>query len=98
VLRSQGGQISAEDDQPLQHSTEPLLRKWGLPTRLEKGKVVLDEEYVVCEEGKALNSHQTAVLKFFGVAMAEFKVQVLAYWNAESGEVEEVKQAGEMEE
>jgi hypothetical protein len=25
-------------------------------------------------------------------------VQVLAYWNAESGEVEEVKQAGEMEE
>jgi mRNA turnover protein 4 len=100
VLHSQGGQISVDDDTPLQHSTEPMLRKWGLPTRLDKGRVVLDEDYVVCEEGKMLNSHQTAVLKFFGVAMAEFKIRVLAYWTGEDGEVKEIDEdeKGEMEE
>jgi mRNA turnover protein 4 len=90
VLHSQGGQISVEDDTPIQHSTEPMLRKWGVPTRLERGRVVLDEDYTVCEEGKVLDSHQTAVLKFFGVAMAEFRLRVLAYWAAEGGEVKEV--------
>jgi len=97
IIHSQGGQIPSEEDQPIQHSTEPMLRKWGLPTRLEKGRVVLDEEYTVCEEGKVLDSHQTALLKFFGVAMAEFKVKVVAYWTAEGGEVTEVEE-GAMEE
>ena len=87
VVYSQGGQIAESDDQPVSHSSEVLLRKWGLPTRLEKGKVMLDGEYVVCEEGSTLNSHQTALLKFFGVAMAEFRVGVVAYWSSEGGEV-----------
>lgn len=95
VVYSQGGQLSVEDDVPVPHNTEVILRKWGLPTRLEKGRVVLDEDYTVCEEGKLLDSHQTAVLKFFGVAMAEFKVRVLAYWTGEGGEVVEVQQEGE---
>jgi mRNA turnover protein 4 len=64
-----------------------MLRKWGLPTRLDKGRVVLDEDYTVCEEGKVLDSHQTALLKFFGVAMADFKVTIAAYWEAEKGDV-----------
>jgi mRNA turnover protein 4 len=98
VLHSQGGQISADEDQPIQHSTEPMLRKWGLATRLEKGKVVLEDEHVVCEEGTTLDSHQTAILKFFGVAMAEFRVKVVAYWQAEGGEVTVVEEEGAMEE
>lgn len=98
VVYSQGGQLAESDDTPVQHSSEPMLRKWGLPTRLEKGRVVLDEDYTVATEGETLNSHQTALLKFFGVAMAEFKVRVVAHWTAEGGEVVEVPEEGAMEE
>ena len=85
-----------EDDVPLPHSLEVLVRKWGMPTRLEKGRVVLDQEFVVCEEGKTLNSNQTALLKLFGVAMAEFKVQILAWWSAAEQEVTVHEQAGDI--
>ena len=73
---------------PLQHSVEPNLRKLGLPTRLVKGKVVLDEPFEVCKEGEMLGSGQTTILKMFGVAMAEFGVDVRAVWERETGKVE----------
>jgi mRNA turnover protein 4 len=92
---SRGGEIPAEDDVLLPYSMEVQLRKWGMPTRLEKGKVVLGGEYTVCTEGETLNSHQTALLKLFGVAMAEFKVRVMAYWKASDGSVEVVEQDDE---
>jgi mRNA turnover protein 4 len=95
VVYSRGGEVPAGDDVPLPHSLEVTVRKWGMPTKLEKGKVVLNQEYTVAQEGKALNSHQTALLKLFGVAMAEFKVRVLAYWSAATGEVTEVEQLEE---
>ncbi|EMC97843.1 hypothetical protein BAUCODRAFT_31850 [Baudoinia panamericana UAMH 10762] len=87
VVYSRGGELPVEDDVPLPHSLEVMVRKWGMPTRLEKGRVMLDQEYTVAEEGRELNSHQTALLKLFGVAMAEFKVQVLAYWSAATQDV-----------
>ncbi|KAF2485903.1 ribosomal protein L10-domain-containing protein [Neohortaea acidophila] len=87
VVHSTGGEQPVEDDVPLPHSLEATVRKWGMPTRLDKGKVVLNEEHVVCEEGKLMNSNQTALLKLFGIVMAEFRVQVLAYWSASSQEV-----------
>ncbi|EME47793.1 hypothetical protein DOTSEDRAFT_123992 [Dothistroma septosporum NZE10] len=90
IVYSRAGEVSVEDDVPLPHPQEVTVRKWGMPTRLEKGKVMLDQEYVVCEEGKEMNSHQTALLKLFGVAMAEFKVQMLAYWSAATQDVAEV--------
>lgn len=92
VVYSTGGEQPVDDDLPLPHSLEVMVRKWGMPTRLEKGKVMLDQEYVVCEEGKAMNSNQTALLKQFGVAMAEFRVQVLAYWSAATQNVTVVDQ------
>ncbi|KAF2718120.1 hypothetical protein K431DRAFT_287972 [Polychaeton citri CBS 116435] len=92
VVYTRGGEVALEDDLPLPHSLEVTVRKWGMPTRLDKGKVILDEDYTVCQEGKQLNSHQTALLKLFGVATAEFKVQILAYWDAGSQEVKEVEQ------
>ncbi|CAD6585052.1 MAG: mRNA turnover 4 [Alectoria sarmentosa] len=73
TLHSRGGEISAEEDVPLAHSVEPNLRKLGLPTRLVKGKVELDGDFVVCREGEVLGSGQTTLLKMFGIAMAEFR-------------------------
>ncbi|WPH01938.1 mRNA turnover protein-like protein 4 [Acrodontium crateriforme] len=87
VVYSTGGEQPIEDDVPLPHSVEVTIRKWGMPTKLEKGKVMLDSDYTVCEEGKELNSHQTALLKQFGIPMAEFRVEVLAYWSAANQEV-----------
>ena len=90
VLYSRGGEILAEDDVPLAHSTEPGLRKLGLPTRLVKGKVELDADFQVCREGEVLGSGQTTLLKHFGVAMAEFRVEVVAWWERDTGSVEVV--------
>lgn len=93
VVYSTGGEQPAEQDVPMPHSLEATVRKWGMPTKLDKGKVVCLEDYAVCTEGKVMNSDQTALLKLFGIATAEFKVQVLAHWSSETGEVEEVEGA-----
>lgn len=90
VVHSRGGEIAEEDDVPLPHSVETTVRKWGMPTRLDKGKIVLDIPYTVCEEGKVMNSHQTALLKMFGVAMADFKIDLKAYYTTSSESVKEV--------
>ncbi|KAB8360815.1 hypothetical protein FH972_024549 [Carpinus fangiana] len=91
VVYSTGGETALEEDVPLPHSLEPTLRKWGMPTRLNKGKVTLDAPYEVCKEGKAMNSNQTALLKMFGIAMADFKIQILAYYSAAEQQVTEVE-------
>lgn len=93
VVYSTGGQQPIEDDVPMPHSLEVTVRKWGMPTRLDKGKVMLDVDYTIAKEGQTLNSHQTALLKLFGVAMAEFKVQVKAYWSSSSEDVTVVEPA-----
>lgn len=78
VVYSRGGEVATEDDAALPHSVEPMLRKLGMPTSLVRGKITLNEPYTVCKEGQVLNSHQTALLKQFGVAMADFRVDVKA--------------------
>jgi mRNA turnover protein 4 len=95
VVYSRGGELAPEDDVQLPHSQETTLRKWGMPTKLDKGKILLDAPYTVCKEGQILNSHQTALLKTFGVAMADFKIDMKAYYSAAT---EEVKEVGAMEE
>lgn len=93
VVHATGGEQPVEDDVPLPHSLEVTVRKWGMTnTRLDKGKVVLDADYTVCKEGDVLTSQQTALLKLFGIAIAEFKVKVLAYWSAATGEVTAVEE------
>ena len=77
------------------HSVEPLLRKLGVPTKLVKGRVVLEgldgeggpQGFTVCREGEVLGSGQSTLLKMFGVAIAEFRVGVEAYYVRETGEV-----------
>lgn len=97
TVYSRGGELPPEDDVPVQQSLEPSLRNLGLPTRMEKGRVVLDEAFEICKEGEVLGSRQTSLLKAFGVAMAEFRVMVRAYWAKELEKVtvvEEVKEGG----
>jgi len=91
TLYTRGGEIPIEDDVPVQHSMEPGLRKLGLPTRMNKGKVELENEFTICKMGEMLGSGQTTLLKGFGVAMAEFRVRPVAVWKREEGVVEELE-------
>ena len=88
VVYSRAAEIPEEEDVPIAHSVEPTLRKLGVPTKLVKGKVVLEstEPFVVCTEGEKLGSGQTSLLKMFGVSMAEFKVDLEAWWERDTGE------------
>ncbi|KAF2627352.1 mRNA turnover protein-like protein 4 [Macroventuria anomochaeta] len=90
VVYSRGGELPVDDDVPLPHSVETTIRKWGMPTRLDQGKVTLDAPYTVCKEGQVMNSHQTALLKMFGVAMADFKIDIKAYYSKKTESVTEV--------
>jgi len=91
IVYSMGGEIAAESDVPMAHSVEPELRKLNMPTSLVKGKITLQNEYEVCKEGEVLDSRQTRLLKLFGVAMAEFRVQLVAYWSAATHEITEIE-------
>ncbi|KAF7506219.1 hypothetical protein GJ744_012111 [Endocarpon pusillum] len=85
-------------------AVEPTLRKLGVPTRIVKGRVVLEgsaesgeegmeegeDGYVVCRPGDVLDSRQTTLLKMFGVRMAEFKVSLRAVWDKAGGTVREL--------
>jgi mRNA turnover protein 4 len=79
IVYSTGGEIDESQDVPLSHSLEPELRRLNVPTSLTKGKITLQNPYTVCKEGQVLDSRQTRLLKLFGVATAEFKVQLVAY-------------------
>lgn len=101
---STGGEVPAESDVLMGHSIEPELRRLGMPTRMVKGRIVLGDEdgsgegYTVCKEGEVLDSRQTRLLKLFSVCLSEFRVKLLAYWSAASGEVTELEgKADEME-
>lgn len=78
IVYSTGGELPAEEDVPLAHSLEPELRRLNMPTSLTKGKISLQNPYTVCQEGDVLDSRQTRLLKLFGVATAEFTVQLVA--------------------
>ena len=104
-LHTQYGVDGGEDD-PLPIQIEPTLRKLGIPTRLVKGKVVLEERpegsmidddeegYLVCKEGDVLDSRQTSILKILGVRMSEFKIELKAVFDKKA---ESVREIGTME-
>ncbi len=94
TLYSRAGEIPESEDVPIGHSAEPGLRKLGVPTRLVKGRVELEHEFEVCKEGQILGSGQTTLLKMFGIASAEFRVGVRAYWQSDTGEATVVEERG----
>ncbi|KAK9239293.1 ribosomal protein L10-domain-containing protein [Lipomyces kononenkoae] len=96
IIYSRGGQISAEDDLPLPHSLESTLRvQLGVPTSLRNGKIMIDNDFEVCKEGSVLDAKQTRLLKLFGVACAEFRVRLVAYWG--DGVVHELATADDVD-
>ena len=97
TVYSRGGQVDIEDDSPLPHSLEPTLRQLGMPTRLQKGIITLDSDYTVCKEGDTLDSKQTRLLKQFGIACAEFKINLVGYWNKTNGDVQVLKKGDDMD-
>ena len=90
IVYSRGGEIAPEDDIPLAHSAEPILRKLGVPSSLVKGRVQIESDFVVCREGEVLGSGQTSLLKMFGVAMASFVVVIQAYYDKATATVQGV--------
>jgi len=90
IVYSMGGEIDESQDMPMANTLEPELRKLQMPTSLVRGKIILQNEYRVCKEGDILDSRQTRLLKLFGVATADFKVDLVAYWSAASQEVTEL--------
>ena len=87
ALYATGGQIVPEEDVLLAHTFDPILRKYGVPTRLVKGMIMLESEegYVVCREGEVLDAAQTALLKVFGVEASLFGVKILGWWGEDAG-------------
>ena len=99
LVTARGGEIPADQDEPVSHTIEPALRKLGIPTRLVKGKVMLEltegqEGYPICREGETLDSRQTTILKMFGVTSSEFKVDLKAQWTRETGEIKILEDGG----
>lgn len=75
---------------PLQHTMEPQLRKYGMPTKLNKGVIEVLSDFVVCKEGKVLDANQAAILKVFDEKMAVFSLKLLGVWRADDEEYEEL--------
>lgn len=67
------------------HAIEPYLRKLGMPTKLEKGVVVLTQDFEVCKEGSILTSEQAKILELMDYRLATFKLHLKACWNKEEG-------------
>lgn len=98
--------VDGGEEDPLPMAIEPTLRKLGVPTKIVKGKVFLEdrpddtmdtdneEGYQVCKEGDVLDSRQTSILKIFGVRMAEFKMDLRAVYDKEKSSVRNI---GEMD-
>lgn len=88
IVYSRGGQIAIEEDVPMSHSLEETLRnKLKVPTKIKAGKIILNEPYVVCTKGETLDVRKALLLKQFGVAASEFKVNTIAYFDNESSEI-----------
>ncbi|KAI3404987.1 MRT4 [Candida oxycetoniae] len=89
IVYSRGGQIPEEEDVVMSHSLEETLRnKYKIPTKIKSGKIILEKPYLVCDKGDVLDVRQALILKQFGVALSEFKVPLLAYYDKSSGAAE----------
>lgn len=77
-LRSAGTPGDTVDDYPLTVTAEPHVRAMGMPTRIERGKVVLDADYDICKEGDVLTGFKASLLRTFGREMARFALRATA--------------------
>jgi mRNA turnover protein 4 len=63
------------------HNMMELLRKLGLPVKLDKGMIICEEETVVCEPGEELTADAAHLLKLFNMETAQFGLMLTAHWN-----------------
>ncbi|KAJ2005427.1 mRNA turnover and ribosome assembly protein [Coemansia thaxteri] len=84
VVVSAGEVLRGYDKEPFPNNMEPQLRELGMPTLLRQGKITIDSDYVICEEGDTLTPQQTQLLKHFWQKMAVFKIKLMAYWHSSS--------------
>jgi mRNA turnover protein 4 len=73
--------IPAGHLEDLPHTMMEVLRKLGMPVRLDKGKVVLESNYDICTAGETLTPDQGRLLKHFGHPLAVFQLHVLSSWS-----------------
>lgn len=62
------------------HSMTELLRKLGLPVKLDKGVIICEEETIVCEPGEELTADAAHLLKLFNLETAQFGLALTAHW------------------
>ncbi|KRZ69775.1 mRNA turnover protein 4 -like protein, partial [Trichinella papuae] len=72
--------ISAGPLEQFQFTIEPLLRKLGLPVKLEKGVVIMEHDFVVCKKDCILTPEQAKILELFGIRLAKFKLNPILAW------------------
>jgi mRNA turnover protein 4 len=62
------------------HNMFEQLHKLGLPVKLDKGVIQLENDTTVCNVGDELTPEAAQVLRLFGVETAEFKLELTAHW------------------
>lgn len=78
------------EDQPF--SMETQLRKLGLPTKLDNGKVRLERDVVVCKKGSKLTPEQCKILEIFGIQMALMRCHLICHLDMEECEYREYEE------
>ncbi|KAJ1905724.1 mRNA turnover and ribosome assembly protein [Coemansia sp. IMI 209127] len=68
------------------NNMEPQLRQLGMPTLLRQGKITIDYDHVICNEGDVLSPQQSHLLKHFWIKMATFKIALLACYHKDTAE------------
>lgn len=72
---------------------EQQFRKQGLPVKIDNGTIVLldgQTEYTLCKKGETLSPEKCKALSHFGIKLAEFRVKLVCYWSAKTGEFEKL--------
>eukprot|EP01084_Bolivina_argentea_P101374 181767_1 len=62
-------------------SQEYVLKKLGLPVVLKEGRLLLNQNYILCIKGQPLKPEQCKLLELLNQPMAKFTVHIHGYWN-----------------
>lgn len=86
------GVLDGPNGEKIPHTMEPTMRKYGLPTVLNRGTIELLADHEVCSEGGILDVNQAAILRIFGIKMSFARMTPICMW--ENGACQELD-AGE---
>mmetsp|Transcript_4168 Transcript_4168/g.6761 ORF Transcript_4168/g.6761 Transcript_4168/m.6761 type:complete len:232 (+) Transcript_4168:16-711(+) len=63
------------------HTMEPYLRKLGMPVKLNRGVIELEQSFTVCKKGETLTPDQAQMLKLMNIKLADFKITLTCHWS-----------------